>query len=109
MNATKLGRIVEAIGGAYEDLRVDYDPPAMYLIAGIAATDDASRDDVLGAVMRAHPRLDPLVQLKLADRIETRLKEPINRHAPQRRPANAEMIYSAPSHRILSVNGRPTR
>ena len=108
MIATKLNNIVEAIGGAYEDLRVDYDPPAMYLIAGIAAT-DASHDGVLGAVMRAHRRLDPLVQLKLADRIETRLKEPINRHAPQRRPANAEMIYSAPSHRILSVNGRPTR
>ncbi len=31
---TKLNNIVEAIGGAYEDLRVDYDPPAMYLIAG---------------------------------------------------------------------------
>jgi len=104
---TKLNNIVEAIGGAYEDLRVDYDPPAMYLIAGIAAT-DASRDDVLGAVMRAHPRLDPLVQLKLADRINTRLKEPINRSAPQRRPVNAEMHYGAPS-RVLSVNGRPVR
>ncbi len=100
---TKLNNIVEAIGGAYEDLRVDYDPPAMYLIAGIAAT-DASHDDVLGAVMRAHPRLDPLVQLKLADRINTRLAEPLNRSAPQRRPAaDAEMLYSAPSRRILSV------
>jgi len=98
---TKLNNIVEAIGGAYEDLRVDYDPPAMYLIAGIAAT-DASRDDVLGAVMLAHRRLDPLVQLKLADRINTRLAEPLNRSAPQRRPANAEMIYGAAGH-ILSV------
>ncbi len=105
MNATKLGNIVEAIGGAYEDLRVDYDPPAMYLIAGIAAT-DASHDDVLGAVMLAHRRLDPLVQLKLADRItdriNARLAEPTNRSAPQRRPANAEMIYGAPG-RVLSV------
>ncbi len=101
MNTTKLGRILEAVGEAYEDLRVDYDPPAMYLIAGIAAT-DASHDGVLGAVMQAHRRLDPLVQLKLADRITARLAEPLSRSAPQRRPANAEMIYSTPG-RILSV------
>ncbi len=99
---TKLNNIIEAIERAHVDLRVGTNP-ALYSIAGIAATGDASHDDVLGAVMRAHPRLDPLVQLKLADRIDARLKEPLNRSAPQRRPANAEMIYSAPSHRILSV------
>ncbi len=101
MNATKLGRILEAVGEAYEDLRVDYDPPAMYLIAGIAAT-DASHDGVLGAVMQAHRRLDPLVQLKLADRITARLAAPTSRSAPQRRSSDAEMIYSTPG-RILSV------
>ena len=101
MSATKLGRIVEAVGEAYEDLRVDYDPPAMYLIAGIAAT-DASHDGVLGAVMLAHRRLDPLVQLKLADRITARLAAPTSRSAPQRRSSDAEMIYSTPG-RILSV------
>ena len=118
MNATKLGNIVEAIGGAYEDLRVDYDPPAMYLIAGIAATGDASHDDVLGAVMQAHRHLDPLVQCRLTDRITARLSEPINRSAPQRRPAaepshsrrpaGAEMLYGA-AGRVLSVSGRPVR
>jgi len=102
MNATKLGRVLEAVGEAYEDLRVDYDPPAMYLIAGIAAT-DASHDGVLGAVMQANRRLDPLVQLKLADRITTRLAAPTSRRsAPQRRSSDAEMIYSTPG-RILSV------
>ncbi len=115
MNTTKLGRILEAVGEAYEDLEVDYDPPAMYLIAGIAAT-DASHDGVLGAVMQAHRRLDPLVQCRLTDRIATRLviaeaglrsrSAPPRRAAAEpshsRRPAGAEMIYGTPG-RILSV------
>ena len=116
MNATKLGRVLEAVGEAYEDLRVDYDPPAMYLIAGIAVT-GAERDDLLGAVMRAQPRLDPLVQCRLTDRIATRLviaeaglrsrSAPPRRAAAEpshsRRPAGAELLYSAPHRGILSV------
>lgn len=102
MNATKLGCIVEAVDRAHVDLRVATNQAAIYGIAGFAATGDASHDDVLGAVMLAHRRLDPIVQLKLADRITARLAEPTRRSAPQRRPANAEMIYSAPG-RILGV------
>ena len=102
MNATKLGCIVEAVDRAHVDLRVDTDPAALHLIAGFAATGDASHDDVLGAVMLAHRRLDPLVQLKLADRITARLAAPTSRSAPQRRSSDAEMIYSTPG-RILSV------
>lgn len=115
MNATKLGRIVEAIGEAHDDLRVDYGPPALNLIAGIAAT-DASHDGVLGAVMQAHRRLDPLMQCRLTDRIAARLviaeaglrsrSTPPRRAAAEpshsRRPSGVEMIYGAPS-RILSV------
>ncbi len=116
---TKINTILEAVGEAYEDLRVDYDPPTMYLIAGIAAA-GAKRDDLLGAVTRGQPRLDPLVQCKLVDRITARLAEPPNRNAPSARrsadrkgpggrPAGAEMIHSAAPGRILSVNGRPVR
>ncbi len=112
MKATKLGRILEAVGAAYEDLRVDYDTPAMYLIAGIAVTGDATHDAILGGIMQAHRRLDPLTQLRLADRITARLAEPTSRSAPQRRPAaelshsrrpaNAEMVYGV-AGRVLSV------
>jgi len=120
---TKLNNILEAIGEAYEDLRVEYDPPAMYLIAGIAVT-GAERDDILGVVMLAHPNLDPLTQCRLTDRIATRLVIAEaglrSRTAPRRaadsskykgpggRPADTEMVFSAPG-RILSVNGRPVR
>lgn len=102
MNATKLSNILEAVGEAYEACRLDYDAATMYGIAGLVAAGDASHDDVIGAVMQAHRRLDPLVQLKLADRITARLAEPTGRSAPQRRSSDAEMIYSTPG-RILSV------
>ena len=99
---TKLGSVLEAVGEAYEDLRVDYDA-AMYGIAAFAAAGDATHDCVLGAVVSGHPGPDPLVQLKLADRITARLAAPTSRRsAPQRRSSDAEMIYSTPG-RILSV------
>ena len=121
MNATRLGRVLEAVGEAYEDLRVDYDPPGMYLIAGVAATGNVTHDELIGLVMRTHRRLDPVVQLKLAGRIGARLAiaEAVQHSgaAPQRRPAAelhsrrpdaAEMRYG-PAGRVLAVEGRRLR
>jgi len=118
MSATKLGRIVEAVELAHVDLRVATNPAALHLIGGIVVAGNATHDELLGVIMRTHRRLDAVTQCRLAARIETRLKEPLNRSAPQRRPAaepsysrrpaGAEMVFG-PAGRILAVEGRSVR
>ena len=113
---TKLGNIIEAVDRAHHDCRVDVDPSARYVIGGILAAGNVTFDELIGVVMRTHRRIDPVTQCRLVARILARLAEPTSRSAPQRRPAaelshsrrpvDGEMLFTAPYHGIVSVNGR---
>ena len=108
MSTTNLGNIIEAVERAHADVQVVVEQRSLYCVAAFAAAGDASRDAILDAIMTVHHRLDAVTQCRLADRIAATLKEPVNRSAPQRRPAGGEMRYGA-AGRILSVSGRPVR